>query len=123
MGARMVALGAGISLAGLDVIRLVSYGFIGFSFFLALLSFYLISQFLRQRKPERSSPRAVYIYMRFSIILCILTIISHKMDQQDQLNKVEFGMQSQVNKIQIQLDKALNQIVEIQKDRDNWKYK
>lgn len=58
-----------------NVFDILSYGVIGLGFLLALLAYRLLTQEQRITKPRANILKAIYTFMAFSIVLCILGFI------------------------------------------------
>jgi hypothetical protein len=60
----------------LDIVQILRIGVIGLGFFLAYFSYRLLSKEQKKEKPRSSVIRAVYIFMAFSVALCLIGIYS-----------------------------------------------
>lgn len=60
----------------MDAYRILSYGTIGLGFLLALLAFRLLSTEQRKDSPRRSILNSTYVFMAFSLTLCIIGLAS-----------------------------------------------
>ncbi|MFC1889434.1 hypothetical protein ACFL4G_06730 [Thermodesulfobacteriota bacterium] len=60
----------------MDFFDLLKYGIIGLGTILAVLSYQLLSREQRQSNPRPTILKAVYIFMGFSLLLCVLGILA-----------------------------------------------
>jgi hypothetical protein len=67
-------------MAGLDVVKVLSYGVIGLGFLLALFSYRLLSKEQKLATPRREMLRAINIFMAFSVSLCLVGILGQFLD-------------------------------------------
>jgi hypothetical protein len=68
--------------AGIDVVKILGYGVLGLGFLLALLAYRLLSKEQGKQTPHPDAFRAIYVFMGFSLALCILGLVSQFFDGQ-----------------------------------------
>lgn len=64
----------------LDVVQILGLGVIGLGFLLALLAYWLLRQEQARENPNPAVLRAIYLFMGFSIVLCLIGIVSQYVD-------------------------------------------
>src|SRR5271155_6009933 len=67
-------------LADMDVVKILGYGVLGLGFLLALLAYRLLSKEQGKQAPSPDAFRAIYVFMGFSLVLCILGLVSQFFD-------------------------------------------
>ena len=70
------------SWASIDVVKILGYGVLGLGFLLALLAYHLLSKEQGKQTPRPDAFRAIYVFMGFSLVLCILGLVSQFFDAQ-----------------------------------------
>lgn len=63
-----------------DVVSILQIGVIGLGFLLAVLSYHLLTKEQKQDNPRPEILKSVYIFMFFSVVLCVVGIISQVLD-------------------------------------------
>jgi hypothetical protein len=64
----------------LNVVQILQIGVIGLGFLLAVLAYNLLTKEQKQSKPRADILKSVYVFMSFSVVLCIIGIISQLFD-------------------------------------------
>ena len=75
------------ALADLDVVKILGYGVLGLGFLLALLAYRLLSKEQGKETPSPDTFRAIYVFMGFSLALCVLGLVSQFFDGQPAAQK------------------------------------
>lgn len=63
-----------------DVVSILQIGVIGLGFLLAVLAYHLLTKEQKQDKPRSEILKSVYIFMFFSVVLCVVGIVSQVFD-------------------------------------------
>lgn len=61
---------------GLDIVEILQIGVIGLGFLLALLAYHLLTKEQKQKVPRTNILRSIYVFMFFSIALCLIGVFS-----------------------------------------------
>ncbi|HWZ84125.1 MAG TPA: hypothetical protein VNW47_15965 [Terriglobales bacterium] len=69
-------------MAGIDVVKILGYGVLGLGFLLALLAYRLLSKEQGRQTPSPDALHGIYVFMGFSLALCILGLVSQFFDRQ-----------------------------------------
>jgi hypothetical protein len=69
-------------LPDIDVVKILGYGVLGLGFLLALLAYRLLSKEQGKPTPSTDAFRAIYVFMGFSLALCVLGLVSQFFDGQ-----------------------------------------
>ncbi|MES9991243.1 MAG: hypothetical protein ABW098_04780 [Candidatus Thiodiazotropha sp.] len=64
----------------IDVLKILQIGVIGLGFLLAVLSYLLLMKEQKQEKPRPEILKSIYVFMSFSLGLCLLGIASQAID-------------------------------------------
>ncbi len=65
----------------IDVVAILQYGVIGLGFLLALLSYHLLRKEQAHEPPRRPIINAIYAFMSFSVILCLVGLLSERLSE------------------------------------------
>ena len=76
-------------MSGLDVVRILGLGVMGFGFLLAFLAYRLLGKIQLRPNPNSSVVRSIYFFMGFSIVLCGIGLASQLFDQRRSLEQSE----------------------------------
>jgi hypothetical protein len=68
----------------INVYEILSYGVIGLGFLLALLAYRLLTREQKQENPRNAILTAIYIFMVFSVVLCIIGFADNSKPTQPQ---------------------------------------
>jgi len=61
---------------GLNIVEILQIGVIGLGFLLALLAYHLLTKEQKQKVPRTNIIRSIYVFMFFSIVLCLIGVFS-----------------------------------------------
>ncbi|MES9971575.1 MAG: hypothetical protein ABW092_16200 [Candidatus Thiodiazotropha sp.] len=64
----------------MDVLRILQIGVIGLGFLLAVLAYFLLAKEQKQKTPRTDILKSIYVFMSFSLLLCLLGIASQAVD-------------------------------------------
>jgi len=64
----------------ISVVKILQIGVIGLGFLLAVLSYNLLTKEQKQNKPRTDILKSVYVFMSFSVVLCVIGIVSQLFD-------------------------------------------
>ncbi len=67
----------------ISVVKVLQIGVIGLGFLLAVLAYNLLTKEQKQSNPRSDILKSVYVFMSFSVVLCIIGIISQLFDIKD----------------------------------------
>ena len=63
-------------MSNLNIVEILQIGVIGLGFLLALLSYRLLSQEMKLEGLRPQLIRAIYVFMTFSVVLCVIGLVS-----------------------------------------------
>src|SRR4051794_12898902 len=79
----------GAPMSGLDVPRILDYGFAGFGYLLAAFTCYLLVRIYKQPNPSRNVVWTICAFMAFSIALCVFNAFDQRKELK--LSREELG--------------------------------
>jgi hypothetical protein len=79
-------------------LKILELGVIGLGFLLALLAYQLLKEAQKKEQPSDAVLRSVYFFMGFSVILCIIGVVSQYLDQRRTLGQLTNELSAQKTK-------------------------
>ena len=70
-----------MEMANMDVLKILQIGVVGLGFLLAVLAYHLLTKEQKQDTPRQDILKSIYVFMSFSIVLCIIGVASQVIDQ------------------------------------------
>ena len=64
----------------MDVLKILQIGVIGLGFLLAVLAYHLLTKEQKQDTPRSDILKSIYVFMSFSVVLCVIGIVSQVID-------------------------------------------
>jgi hypothetical protein len=95
----------------LDVVKILGYGVIGLGLLLATLAFRLLQKEQSKNTPEDKILKSVYMFMIFSVVLCLIGVGAQFLDQ----SKASNIQQEEVDKLKAEVSRLQGEL----KSRDD----